>query len=486
MADHLLSRYGSLVDQADDLWAACQRPLPTCLWTNHLKTQAHILNHELHADGIALEPVHWYSDAFRSKTWAKPGDTIPYLAGWYLVQEEIAMSAVCALDPHPGDTILDLCAAPGNKTLQIASCLAGSGLVIANEWNIGRLSSLWSAIARMGAFNIATTNHDGRTIPLPNHGFDRVLVDVPCSGEGTLRKNSNRDWSVARTMKAIARLVPIQKQLLSRALDLVKPGGTVVYSTCTFAPEENEDVLNAVMGDRAVVEPFQIPGLCHLSGLTRWEGKAFRADLVHAHRYFPHLNDTGGFFVARLRRTDASTHAANNSPARTLARSHEADHAQCVSPDYVETRAELASFCDRFGLNPDVFQWMRLWKKGQTKLWLASMDCDPLRHPLVTVGAQNLGLPLYRIVKGALKPTTAALQRLGADITRNVVDLETPEQRQLFLEGRSQPLPSSLVNMVEDGYVHVRSQPYELGCGLWSQGILSSQLPKSLRIRPIT
>ena len=479
MADHVLSRYRSIVDHADDLWDASQRPLPTCIWTNRLKTQTNALNHILHTNDIVLEPVPWCYGAFRSKTWAKPGDTIPYRAGWYLIQEEIAMTAVCALDPQPGEVVLDLCAAPGNKTLQIASRLADSGFIIANEWNAGRLSSLWSAIARMGTLNIATTNYDGRTIPLPHRRFDRVLADVPCSGEGTLRKNPHRDWSVARTMKAIARLVPIQKQLLNRALDMVKPGGVVVYSTCTFAPEENEAILDAVMGDRAVVEPFQIPGLRHLPGLTHWDGAVFRSDLVHAHRYFPHLNDTGGFFVARLRRTHQSTHQGlHHAPTnRTTAQACPATSA------YVEAKEELAAFCDRFGLDLEGVQPMRLWKKGQAKLWLAAKGCDPLSHPLECVGGQTLGLPLYRVVRGALKPTTAALQRLGTDITRNVVELETPAQMHLFLEGKSQPLPSSSAHTLEEGYVHVRAKPYELGCGLWSRGRLYSQLPKALRIR---
>lgn len=483
MTDHLLSRYRSVVDHVDDLWAASQRPLPTCIWTNRLKTQTSALSHVLRANGIGLEPVPWYAGAFRSETWAKPGDTIPYRAGWYLVQEEIAMTAVCALDPQPGEAVLDLCAAPGNKALQIASRLAGSGFVLANEWNTGRLSSLWSAIARIGALNIATTHHDGRTIPLPDHVFDRVLVDVPCSGEGTLRKNPHRDWSVARTMKAIARLVPIQKRLLNRALDMVKPGGVVVYSTCTFAPEENEAVLDAVVGDRAVVEPVQIPGLRHLPGLTHWDGRTFRSDLVHAHRYFPHLNDTGGFFFARLRCTDRSTHAFHPVPLRQTT---EQDFLRSHSSACIEAKDELALFCDRFGLDPDAVQSMGLWKKGQAKLWLAAKDCDPLNDPLATIGVQTLGLPLYRVLKGALKPTTVAFQRLGVDITRNVVELETPEQMQLFLEGNAQPLPSSVACTLEEGYVHVRAQPYELGCGLWSRGVLQSQLPKALRMKSQT
>jgi len=482
-SDHFLSRYLSLVDDIDMLWATCQLPLPTCIWTNTLKTSAaqlaRELHHELPSDGLELEPVRWgRGNAFRSRNWTKPGDSVPYSVGWYLVQEEIAMTAVCALDLQLGDVVLDLCAAPGNKTVQIAAQVGEEGMVVANEWKVGRLASLWSAIARMGAMNVATLNEDGRCIPLPNATFDRVLVDVPCSGEGTLRKHPHRDWSVARSLKAIARLVPIQQRLLHRALDLVKPGGVVVYSTCTFAPEENEAVLDAVLGDRAVVESFEIPGLRHVPGVIHWQGATFRSDLRHAHRYFPHLNDTGGFFVARLRRTDVASHPQSSSSAAS------------PSPQYQERSDELIAFGDRFAIASEVLQSMRLWQKGNGKFWLTRGDTHPLHPSLISSNAQNdnqidvqtIGIPLFRPVKRTLKPTTAALQRLGSAITFNVVELQTPEQRQQFLSGNSQPLPDHLAKTSDaPGYVHVRDRSYELGCGLWINGRLHSQIPKALR-----
>ncbi|MEM7771387.1 MAG: NOL1/NOP2/sun family putative RNA methylase [Cyanobacteria bacterium P01_A01_bin.37] len=484
MNDHLLKRYSSLVDEPDKLWSASHLPLPTCIWSNGLKTSEHVLLHELSRRDIHLDSVAWCHGAFRSQAWAKPGEPVPYLMGWYLIQEEIAMTAVHALAPDPGDRVLDLCAAPGNKTVQIASRLSPGGIVVANEWNTGRLSSLWNAIARMGVMNVATMNADGRTLPLPNHTFDRVLVDVPCSGEGTLRKHPRRDWSVGNTMKAIARLVPIQKRLLHRALDLVKPGGVVVYSTCTFSPEENEAVLDAVLGDRAVVEPFHIQGLRHYPGLTFWDGQHLRADVVHAHRYYPHLNDTGGFFVARLRRTDAPAQGGTNFGQEHLT-PNRAECAHLSWSGYTQTTDELALFGQRFGIASSVVHAMQLWTKGRDKRWLTEHLDDQLGMALQSTDIQNLGLPLFRTVQGRLKPTTAALQRLGTAITRNVIELETPEQMALFLEGTTQPLVPSIGHDLEDGYVHVRSRPYELGCGLWIGGRLHSQLPKALRVKPL-
>lgn len=452
----MLSRYESLVEHTSELWTAARRPLPICVWTNHLKTSDPALLDALVDDNIDVDSVDWCQGAFRTQSWAKPGSTLAYRAGWYLVQEEIAMTAVEALDPQPTDWVLDLCAAPGNKTVQIASRVHPLGFVVANEWNTGRLSSLWNSVARMGVTNVATVNADGQTIPLPNHAFDRVLVDVPCSGEGTLRKHLRRQWSVTSSLKAIARIVPIQKRLLSRALDLVKPGGTVVYSTCTFAPEENEAVLDAVLGDRAVVEPFHIPGLHHAPGVLNWQGASFRADLLHAHRYYPHLNDTGGFFVARLRRTDAPSQSSSGSLSKIANSFHpiEPSTLKSLMGDR-QPQHPLSQFCERFGIPTSTVQHMNVWIKGQEKLWLTDKSYTTLNPILKDIDVQNLGILLYRVVQGHLKPTTAALQRFGASITRNVIELTTPEQLQQFLAGQAQSLPlAPKIPVVENEAFH--------------------------------
>ncbi len=503
-----LARYRDLVDDFDCFAEAIARPLPLCIWTNPLKTDATTLRMVLeqgvlNQKGVELEPVSWAQsrkEAFRARDWQQPGRTLPFVSGWYLVQEEIAMTAVIALDPQPGEIILDLCAAPGNKTVQIASRLSGqpgadTGLVVANEWKAGRLSSLWSAIARMGLLNVLTLNADGRTLELPIQ-FDRVLVDVPCSSEGTLRKKRHRlklDANLAtqleaQAQKAIAQLVPVQKALLDRALYLVKPGGVVVYSTCTFSPEENEAVLHEVLGDRGTIEPFEIKGLRSSPGLTTWQGQRFRPDLTHAHRYFPHHNDTGGFFVARIRRNLTSDQFSSGS-ARS-ADSTSAPHATILNDP-----KPLRYMGDRFGLDLDTCKNLRLLQKGRDKLWLlscpeqSSVSEEQLTHLIERIPFQNLGLPLLRQSRNSdqLKPTTTALQRLGQQITRNVVKLTEPEQVDAFLNGRSLSLEATETHLSpENGYVHVRAKlngvVFELGCGRYQQGVLHSQFPKALHL----
>jgi len=434
------------------------QPLPTCLWANPEKATPEAVATFLQSQGIDFEPLSWYPNAFRIQNWNRPGSTLAFATGWYNIQEEISLTAVQALDPQLGDQVLDLCAAPGGKTAQIATRLQGTGMVVANEVQVPRLSSLRAMLDRLGILNVVMTNYDGRSIPLANHSFDRILVDVPCSGEGSLRK-AKATWKQTYPNYS-SRIAGTQRKLLERALQLVKPGGTIVYSTCTFAPEENEAIIDAVLGDRGWLESSKIPQVRGMDGLRQWEGQAFREDMIHAQRYFPHFNNTGGFFVARIRRSDVE-----------LAPYSQNINAQPdTSPQLVQDSHLLQWFCHRFGIDPDVFTNFRLWAKGKDKLWLTNTSCEPPNN----VQVQALGMPFLRVES---KPTTYALQRFGSHITRNAIALETFNAVQHFLLGQSQPVTSS----VEPGYVHLRYRDYQLGCGLYKSGLLRSQMPKSLR-----
>ncbi|MDB9525720.1 NOL1/NOP2/sun family putative RNA methylase [Oscillatoria sp. CS-180] len=454
----ILARYAAIVDDPQAFLDSSQQPLPICLWTNPLKSTPKALQHYLQGLGVRLEPVNWMPGAFRTDAWSTPGRTLAFTAGWYYVQEEIAMAAVAALDPQPGETILDLCAAPGGKMAQIATRQGETGCVIANEIHRDRLPSLSVTVARLGLTSVITTQADGRSLPLAPHTFDRVLVDAPCSGEGNLRRRQHPQvWQPTYG----ARIATAQKKLLSRALDLVKPGGTVVYSTCTFAPEENEAVLDAVLGDRAWIEPFTIPELRGQPGLTQWQGQSYRQDIVQARRYFPHFNNTGGFFVAKLRR--ANTQLCSFSPLV----SSQLPPVALVPGNPVDTLRK------RFAIAPDVFPTYTCWATGKRRLWLASgASLSPSQ-----VRPQSYGIPLATNTNLGLKPSTAFLQRFGHLIQRNKINLPNEEAASLFLQGKTQPVKST----ADFGYVHVQFQEFELGCGRYTNGQLQSQLPKTLR-----
>lgn len=457
-----MARYAAIVDDFSALLAVAREPLPVCFWRNPLKGTVADLWQTLGLLNLDLTPLGWYADAFKTKDWKNPGHTVPFVAGWYYVQEEIALTAVVALAPQPGERILDLCAAPGGKTAQIAARLGG-GTLIANEMHAARLPGLSANINRLGWTQVITTQADGRSLPLPPQSFDRVLVDAPCSGEGNLRRRRRcRPWQPTHGW----RMAAAQQKLLSRALDLVKPGGTVVYSTCTFAPEENEAVLEAVLGDRAVVVPFAIAGLRSQPGLTQWQGQTYRADIAHAHRYFPHFNDTGGFFVAKLRRTAAlplRPHVPNPSEPPTVP----------PLPVGSDAGSPLPPLCDRFAIAPSTFAPYDCWATGKRRLWLL----ERTSQPPTGLPLQTVGLSLATQTNLGLKPSTAFLQRFGALAQKNVIHLPDLPAATRFLQGQSQPLVAD----VESGYVHVRFQQFELGCGRYRPGWLESQIPKTLR-----
>jgi 16S rRNA C967 or C1407 C5-methylase (RsmB/RsmF family) len=173
--------------------------------------------------------------------------------------------------------------------------MENKGLVIANEPSLARVTPLRSNCERLGVMNVAITRYDGRNFP--NVPFDRILVDAPCSSEGRERKGPG---VMARSScKRSLDLQALQIDLLKNALRLVRSGGVVVYSTCTYAPEENELVVESVL-DKARPEKISIPGLKDCPGITDWNGEHLNDDLQLSSRYYPHLNNTGGFYVAKL------------------------------------------------------------------------------------------------------------------------------------------------------------------------------------------
>ena len=192
------------------------------------------------------EPVAWEPMGYYYDPESRPGLHPYHEAGVYYLQEASAMSAVSLLDPQPGERVCDLCAAPGGKTTQIAGRMQGKGFLLCNEINPKRAKILSRNIERMGVSNALVTNEHPRKLAdrLPAY-FDRVLIDAPCSGEGMFRKEEAAvtDWS-PETVEMCARR---QAEILDSGAQLVRPGGRLVYSTCTFAPQENEEAVAAFL-----------------------------------------------------------------------------------------------------------------------------------------------------------------------------------------------------------------------------------------------
>jgi NOL1/NOP2/sun family putative RNA methylase len=291
-----LERYRHIIPDFQGFQESGCKPLGSSVRINTLKASRSCLLQRLLEKAIEFRPFPWYPLGLRLNA-LKPGKLEEHLLGYFHIQEEVSMVPPLVLDPQPEELVLDLCASPGSKTTQISQQMRNCGLVVANEPSLSRISPLRANCERLGAVNVAITRYDGRRFP--SQLFDRVLADVPCSGEGRARRDPGI-WKKSSKRRSLD-LQALQAGLLSRAVDLTKPGGTIVYSTCTYAPEENELVVEKVL-DRAQLERISLPGLTSSPGLQAWEGRDLDRELERCARYYPHQNDTGGFFVAKLQR----------------------------------------------------------------------------------------------------------------------------------------------------------------------------------------
>ncbi len=258
----------------------------------------------LAADGLAPRPVAWYADAFTLPAAQRAAllASAPYAAGQVYPQNLSSMVPPLALAPQPGERILDLAAAPGSKTLQMAAAMGNTGEIVAMEIVRDRYHRLGANLRAGGAANVFTLHQDGTRAGhyRPDH-FDRVLLDAPCSTEGRFRADdpeTYRYWS-PRKIREMQRK---QRRLLQSGLEALRPGGVLVYSTCSLAPEENEVVLADALdrwAGRVVLEPLpaEVPGM--VPPLAAWEGRPFDAALAPARRILPD-GVHEAFFVARL------------------------------------------------------------------------------------------------------------------------------------------------------------------------------------------
>jgi len=291
--DHL-DRYATTIPEFEVFKETISQQLPITVRINTLKTSRDRLLDRLSRGGVAYRPFGWYALGLRLEL-EKPGNLIENLMGHIHVQEEISMVPAVVLDPQPGEEVLDLCAAPGSKTTHISQIMDNRGLVVANEPSPQRVVPLRANCERLGVFNVMVTRYDGRRFP--RRLFDRVLVDAPCTGQGMARKDPTvlSRWSLKHSLG----LQRLQVDLLKRAISLTKPGGAIIYSTCTLAPEENEGVVNLALKS-AKLEDVVVPGLLKSPGLVEWDGTEYIREMERCARYYPHQNDTGGFFVAKL------------------------------------------------------------------------------------------------------------------------------------------------------------------------------------------
>jgi len=472
----LLERYFSIVDDEAAFRDALSRPMPGYIWANTLRVAPGRLCEMLQRDELAPEPLPWHPVAFRIACKSNGlGNHWTYHAGYFHIQEATSMIPVLVLSPQPGERILDLCAAPGNKTAQMALALENRGTIVANDLFYGRLRPLRSAIDRLGLLNITYTCHDGMSYPKSAGTFDCVLADVPCSCEGTSRKHPR----VLKRSLRNNRLVRHQALLLDQAVRRCRDGGRIVYSTCTYAPEENEAIVDAALkkwDGRIHIRPIQVPGFVGSPGLTFWENSTFHPDLANTLRIWPHQNDTGGFYVALLEKTAGDSTSSNffceaSQSGKGFADSADTDDLR-PSPEIRETL--LQELTDRFGLDREVFASLDMFINQKGVVHVAARN-----HRIPQMGERSTGLPLVRIGNRFSKLTTAGAAAFGRRATRNVIDVN-PAQREAYLSRRVFDVDAQQTGSCDNGFVLVRYDGAVLGVGFYNRtkSTVESQYPK--------
>ncbi len=254
---------------------------------NTLKTSVDWIKERLESYGWRLKRFSWLEYAFYVDS-ESPGATIEHVAGFYYVQSDSSMLPVKLLEPKPGELVLDIAASPGSKTTQMSQEMDNTGGILANDVSLDRISILYNNIKRFGALNVAVRKSDGRRIP-GKEIFDKSLVDVPCSNEASIASiRTARNWSPED------RFSRLQKALLAAAVRLTREDGIITYSTCTFRPEENEEVIDWALANLPVKLEKAKAGMEHSRGLKGYEC----SDKVI--RVWPWQGE--GFFAAKLRK----------------------------------------------------------------------------------------------------------------------------------------------------------------------------------------
>ena len=415
-----------LGDEYPAFLESLERPRAVALRFNPLKGERPSL--PFVADPVPWEPMGFYYDPD-----SRPGLHPYHEAGVYYLQEASAMAPVQLLDPQPGEKVCDLCAAPGGKSTQIAGRMAGKGLLLCNEYNPKRAKILSRNIERMGIANAIVTNeHPQHLADRLNGYFDRVLIDAPCSGEGMFRKEEAAvtDWSL-ETVEMCARR---QAEILHSGAMLVKPGGRLVYSTCTFAPAENELAVAAFLDSHPDFEPEPVDAPWFVPGDNA------------SYRMWPHKLLGEGHFAAVLRR-----------------RSGEEDE---VVPEQGQKIPSLfAAFAKELGIQLPAGSGITF---GQSLYWMP--EGTPSLRGLKVL---RPGLELGELKKDRFEPAHALALWLDGCANVENVAADSP-QITAYLKGDVIPSPRK-------GWCLVTVDGYSIGWGKGDGRILKNHYPKGLR-----
>jgi len=451
-ADFVSRMQELLREESDDFFASYDMPRTQGLRLNLLKAERAAEPVRNILRDFRLSPVPWCGTGYYYDETVRPGKHPYHTAGLYYIQEPSAMSAVEMLDPQPGETILDLAAAPGGKTSHIASKMAGRGLLIANEIHPERARILSENVERMGISNAVVTSAAPDELSRRFPGcFDRIMLDAPCSGEGMFRKDPGaiEEWSPSHVELCVSR----QWDIVQDACAMLKPGGTLAYSTCTFNEDENEKLVQRILEWYPELE---------LRGMKR---------------LWPHRERGEGHFVAVLVKSAEGASAA------------ERVHAEAESKRGGKPRRGDKPSAERSALEA-----FKAWAEqdlpghvlppgapllfGDELYWLpAGEGWSWSEHQLRGLKILRAGLHLAHLKKNRIEPAHALAMASKPEQAARTVDL-SPDSAEVsaYLRGETLSVPSEY-----KGWTLVTTDGLPLGWGKSSGGQLKNHLPKGLR-----
>tara|TARA_B110000438_G_scaffold161055_1_gene154302 strand:+ start:1312 stop:2232 length:921 start_codon:yes stop_codon:yes gene_type:complete len=295
--NNIIDKYSCLVDNENKFADSINIPLKQSFRVNTLKEEKKTVIKKLKEYDPTIKTTVWNDNAHISEL-NNLGSSLEHFVGQIYIQELTSMIPPLVVKDLIKDIkVIDCCAAPGSKTTQIAAMMDNKGHIIANDARHARLKSLRGNLDRLGVTNTSVTLRDFKSFP--NTKADLYFVDAPCSSEGTIRKKN----TVARTWKEndYLRFNKLQNGLLSKACEMAPSGSTIVYSTCTFSPDENEKVVSETLDKYDLkMKNISIENLRSESGITEWNNESYNSEVEKCMRVWPHHNDTDAFFIARM------------------------------------------------------------------------------------------------------------------------------------------------------------------------------------------
>lgn len=401
-----------------------------------------------------LTPVPWCPNGFYYEKGEKPAKHPFYFAGLYYIQEPSAMTTASLLPIEKGDVVLDLCAAPGGKSTELAARLNGSGLLITNDISNSRAKALLKNIEVFGVGNVLVTSEPPNTLAnrFPAF-FDKILIDAPCSGEGMFRKQNN--MTKAWESNGVDLFVGLQRSILKEAVTMLKPGGMIIYSTCTFSKEENEQSIEYLLSLDDSLELVELPVFDGFdTGHVEW-GNTNNEDLKKCRRLWPHRIKGEGHFVALVRK--------RISEGQSIA--------QPVS-EYVFSKDKLSKEAEEFIHSLSYpFDMSRIDVQKERVFYI------PQKMPYVK-GLRILRCGLYMgdMKKNRFEPSQSLAMFLHENEFSNTLKLPTEDDRVIrYLKGETIELTAEEESLIKDGICLICVDNYPLGFGKNTRGTIKNK-----------